>query len=249
MTFLLGLDTRLRQSRLYLCVDTRRERGDFDDLVAAAFAGGVDIVQVREKNLPAEVELEYLERARAAAGTQHLVAVNDQPELAGRFGADVLHLGQDDALSAEARKQVSKWALLGRSTHDPAQADAALADPELAYFCVGPVFATPTKPDYTPAGLDLVRYAARVAPPGDVEARPWFAIGGINAETLDEVIEAGARRVVVVRAITDARDPEAAARALKDRINRAWAEDPATRDYALRAFGPSQRASLRDDPR
>lgn len=248
VTFLLGLDTRLRRSRLYLCTDTRKDRGDFDDFVAAAFAGGVDIIQLREKNLPAEVELEYLERMRAAgARTQKLVAVNDQPELAGRFGADVLHLGQDDSKTSDARAEVSQWALIGRSTHDQQQADAALADPDLAYFCVGPVFATPTKPDDRPAGLDLVRHAARVAPPGAVESRPWFAIGGIDEQTLNEVLDAGARRVVVVRAVTDADDPQAAARRLVEQLDNAWNNDPTCRDYDQRAFAVPLTATLRND--
>jgi thiamine-phosphate pyrophosphorylase len=97
------------------------------------------------------------------------------------------------------------------------------------------VHATPTKPDYVPVGLDLVRYAARVAPVGDVASKPWFAIGGLDDLVEVVRVEAGARRVVVVRAITSAADPEAAARVLKTRLRQAWADDPTLASYALRS--------------
>ena len=97
------------------------------------------------------------------------------------------------------------------------------------------MYATPTKPDYVPVGLDLVSYAAAVAPPGDLSAKPWFAIGGIDRARLDEVIAAGARRVCVVRAITQADDPRAAAQILSGRLRQAWHDDPAMRSYALGA--------------
>ncbi|MVA77322.1 thiamine phosphate synthase [Auraticoccus sp. F435] len=228
MTALTGVDTRLRMARLYLCTDTRAEQGDFADFAAEVFAGGVDVLQVREKGLDPERELEVLQQARrAAAPHQALVSVNDDPVLAGRFAADVLHLGQTDAPPAEARRHLHRWARIGRSTHTPEQMRAADADPEVDYFCVGPVWATPTKPDYVPAGLDLVRAAAVQAPPHDPASKPWFAIGGIDQTNLEDVLVAGARRVVVVRAITRADDPRAAAHALKSRLNQAWRDDPA----------------------
>jgi thiamine-phosphate pyrophosphorylase len=237
VTALLGLDAKLRLSRLYLCTDARERQGDLADFLEAACAGGVDIVQIRQKEMDADAELAALEVARQVARRHGvLVCVNDSAELAGRFGADVLHLGQTDGESSAARQHLSEWALLGRSTHAPEQTDEAIADPGVSYFCVGPVHATATKPDYRPVGLDLVRYAARTAAPSDVSAKPWFAIGGINAENLDEVLAAGARRVCVVRPITQASDPEAAARALSDRLREAWQRDPAMERYTFAAL-------------
>ncbi len=237
MTALLGLDTRLRLARLYLCTDARAQQGDLGDFLDAAFAGGVDIVQIRQKGMRPEAELEALEVARAvAARYQGLVCVNDSPELAGRFGADMLHLGQTDPSSPDARRHLHPWALVGRSTHSPHQTDRAIADELASYFCVGPVYATATKPDYEPVGLDLIRYASRVALASDSAKKPWFAIGGINSGNLDEVIEAGARRVCVVRPITQASDPQQAAQRLSDRLHEAWRDDPKMETYSLAAL-------------
>lgn len=234
----MGLDTRLRLARLYLCTDARERQGDLPEFLAAAFAGGVDVVQVRQKDMDAEAELAALEVARAAAAPyQGIVCVNDSAKLAGRFGADMLHLGQTDGSAKRARKRLHRWALVGRSTHAPRQTDEAVADEAVDYFCVGPVYATPTKPDSSPAGLDLVRYAAEVAPVADVAAKPWFAIGGIDAGNLDDVLAAGARRVVVVRAITQADDPQAAASALSRRLAQAWRADPRMERYSFAAGG------------
>ena len=236
MTALMGLQARLRLARLYLCTDARTERGDLDDFCEAAFAGGVDIVQIRQKDMDPEEELEALQVARKAAERhQAIVCVNDSPQLAERFSADMLHLGQTDGPSRRARRHLHRWALIGRSTHAPLQTDNAIDDEYADYFCVGPVYATSTKPDYEPVGLDLVRYAAEVAPTSDITAKPWFAIGGIDLDNLDDVLAAGARRVCVVRAITLAEDPEAAARELSGRLREAWAADPAMEPYTLAA--------------
>ena len=235
MTVMMSLASRLRAARLYLCTDARERQGDLADFLAAAFAGGVDVVQIRQKNMAPDAELAALEVARSVAGTRGIVCVNDSPRIAKAFAADMLHLGQTDGSARRARRSLHEWALVGRSTHTPAQADEALGDPDVDYFAVGPVHATPTKPDYVPVGLDLVRHAARVAPVGAVGSKPWFAIGGLDAGNLDQVVEAGARRVVVVRAITQATDPEAAARVLKDRLRQAWADDPELASYGLRS--------------
>jgi thiamine-phosphate pyrophosphorylase len=236
VTVMMSLAHRLRTARLYLCTDARERQGDLPDFLRAAFAGGVDVVQIRQKDMARDAELAALEVARSAAvGTQAIVCVNDSPRVARAFAADMLHLGQTDGPAKKARRSLHDWALIGRSTHAPEQVDEAAADAEVDYFAVGPVHATPTKPDYVPVGLDLVRYAARVAPVGDVSSKPWFAIGGLDADNLDEVLQAGARRVVVVRAITEASDPEAAARVLKDRLRQAWSDDPALASYALRS--------------
>ena len=237
MTALRGLDARLRLARLYLCTDARSEQGDLADFLEAVFAGGVDIVQIRQKGMPPEEELAALEVARSVAERhQGLVCVNDSAELAGRFQADVLHLGQEDGSSAAAADHLHPYALIGRSTHTPEQSDEAIADPRADYFCVGPVYATATKPDYAPVGLDLVRYAARVAPPGDPAGKPWFAIGGVDAGTLDDVLAAGARRICVVRPLTRADDPQSAATALSERLRETWQRDPAMERYTFSAL-------------
>lgn len=202
-------------ARLYLCTDARQGRGDFADFVNEAFAGGVDIIQLRDKSLEAAEELELLEVLHQAARRHHrLWAVNDRADLASLSGAPVFHIGQKDIPTDAARKFLGKDAVLGLSTHSPEQVDAAIASSSarngLDYFCVGPVWATPTKPGRAAVGLDLVRYAAGAA----ADTAPWFAIGGIDLGNVEEVVAAGARRIVVVRAITEAGDPAGAARAL-----------------------------------
>ncbi|MDQ0755669.1 thiamine phosphate synthase [Arthrobacter sp. B3I4] len=213
-------------ARLYLCTDGRKERGDFEDFVDAAFAGGVDIIQLRDKSLEAAEELELLKVLHAAAARHgRLWAVNDRADIASLSHAPVFHVGQRDIPFAAARDFLGKGTVIGMSTHSPDQVDAAIAAAPgrrgLDYFCVGPVWATPTKPGRAAVGLELVRYAAEAiarAEGGDAGrvpgVVPWFAIGGIDLTNVEQVVEAGARRVVVVRAITEAADPEGAARAL-----------------------------------
>lgn len=238
MTALMGIDARMRLAKLYLTTDARVEQGDLAEFLQAAFAGGVDIVQIREKDMATKQLLDVLEVARDVAFPHNgLVCVNDSPEIAHRFQADVLHVGQHDAAPSEARKQVHKWAQIGQSTHDEADIARSLADKAVNYLTVGPVYATSPDPRYAPPGLDLVRTAARLCPPGDPSSKPWFAIGGIEPGTVDEVLAAGARRVAVVGAITQADDPEAAARALARRVRKAWDDDPAMEKVALGAFG------------
>jgi thiamine-phosphate pyrophosphorylase len=210
---------RLASASLYLCTDARRERGDLAAFAEAALAGGVDIIQLRDKGSPGEQRLGPLEArdelaalevlADAARRHNALLAVNDRADIARAANADVLHLGQDDLPLAIARDVVGPRPLIGRSTHDRDQAAAAVAEP-VDYFCVGPCWPTPTKPGRAAPGLPLVR---TVAESGTV--KPWFAIGGIDEQRLPEVLDAGARRVVVVRAITAAEDPRAAAARLK----------------------------------
>lgn len=236
VTVLMGLDVRLRLARLYLCTDARTEQGDLADFLGAAFAGGVDIVQIKEPGLSAEDELAALEVARQAAAPHHgIVCVNGSAEQAGRFSADMLHLGQAGPKAAKARRSLHQWAILGRSTHSERQVDRALADRDVDYLTVGPVYATSTAPAYPPVGLELVRSAAQAAPVFTLESKPWFAIGGITIDTLDDVIDAGARRVCVVRAITQATDPAEAARRLHTRLAEAWRSDPASEAYTFRA--------------
>jgi thiamine-phosphate pyrophosphorylase len=205
---------RLADARLYLCTDARQRAGDLEDFLDEALGGGVDIVQLRQKGLEARQEIGYLE-VFAAVAERHgaLVAVNDRADIAQAFGAAVLHLGQDDLPVQAARRILGDSVLIGQSTHSRRQVDAAVAAPGIDYFCVGPTWPTPTKPGRPAAGLDLIRYAAGLAPD-----RPWFAIGGIDLTTLDQVLQAGARRAVVVRAITEAADPRAAAAQLARRL-------------------------------
>ena len=207
MGIMTDLRERLAAARLYLCTDGRRQRGDLAGFLDAALGGGVDIVQLREKGLEAREELALLEVfAEACRRHGRLLAVNDRADVALAAGADVLHLGQDDLPVTVARQILGPDPLIGRSSHSPAQADAAAAEPGVDYFCAGPVWTTPTKPGRPATGLGLLSHVARLVP-----ARPWFAIGGISLGRLDEVIAAGASRVVVVRAITEAGDPAAAA--------------------------------------
>ena len=233
---------RLATASLYLCTDARRERGDLAEFADAALAGGVDIIQLRDKGsageqqfgpLEARQELDALEiLADAARRHVALLAVNDRADIAFAAGADVLHLGQDDLPLQIARDIIGPRPVIGRSTHDRVQASAAAAE-EVDYFCVGPCWPTPTKPGRPAPGLDLVRATAELvsgaasAATSDSGAarprtsgtdKPWFAIGGIDEQRLPEVLAAGARRIVVVRAITGAEDPRAAAQRLKARL-------------------------------
>ena len=223
---------RLATASLYLCTDARRERGDLAEFADAALAGGVDIIQLRDKGSPGEQrfgplearqELEALEvLADAARRHDVLVAVNDRADIAAAAGADVLHLGQDDLPLPIARDIIGPGPLIGRSTHDLDQVEAAAAE-AVDYFCVGPCWPTPTKPGRPSPGLDLVRAAAELASGAAAATtsgsdKPWFAIGGIDEQRLPEVLAAGARRIVVVRAITAAEDPRAAAQRLKARL-------------------------------
>ncbi|MEJ2867306.1 thiamine phosphate synthase [Actinomycetospora sp. OC33-EN08] len=210
------MDTRerLADARLYLCTDSRREQGDLAAFADAALRGGVDVIQLREKGMEARDELAALEILREAAHRHGaLFAVNDRADVALAAGADVLHLGQDDLPVDVARRILGDDVVIGRSTHDEAQARAGAVEPGVDYFCTGPCWPTPTKPGRPAPGLDLVRATA-----GEEPDRPWFAIGGIDHDRLPEVLDAGATRVVVVRAITAAADPEAAARSLADAL-------------------------------
>ena len=213
------LRARLAAARLYLCTDTRQRQGDLAWFLDAALGGGVDVVQLRHKGLEAAQEMAFLATFREACDRHGaLLAVNDRADVARAVGADVLHLGQDDLPVAVAREIVGPGTLIGVSTHSAEQASAAATTADVDYFCAGPVWPTPTKPGRPAPGLSLVRYAAALA------ARvPWFAIGGISTVNIGAVLDAGARRVVVVRAITEAGDPAAAAATLAARLRAAVA--------------------------
>ncbi|MET9934037.1 thiamine phosphate synthase [Streptomyces sp. NPDC006324] len=180
----------------------------------AVLSSGVDVVQLRDKGMEAAEELEHLAVfAEAARRHGRLLAVNDRADVAHAVGSDVLHLGQGDLPVPAARAILGDEVLIGRSCHAEDEVAAAAAEPGVDYFCTGPCWPTPTKPGRYAPGLGLVRYAAGLA-----QDRPWFAIGGIDETNLDEVLDAGARRIVVVRAITGADDPAAATAALAKRV-------------------------------
>jgi len=215
---------RLRQSRLYFVTDIRPR---LEQLLAAALAGGVDMLQLRDKSA-SEAELRDAASVFRGLCDEHgaLFWLNDRPDLAVEFGADGVHLGQEDAPPAEARK-VGPGLLLGLSTHTPAQFDAGVAS-EADELSVGPVWQTPTKEGRPAAGLEYVRYAAAHG-----REQPWFAIGGIDLDNVRQVIEAGASRIVVVRAIRDAPDPRAAAAALRAALEAGPPPAPAPTDPDL----------------
>ena len=210
------LRDQLASARLYLCTDARERQGDLTRFLDAVLGSGVDIVQLREKGLEAAQELRYLAVFRAAC-TRHgaLLAVNDRADIAYACGADVLHLGQDDLSPAIARELIGPEPVIGLSSHAEAETAAAAAEPVADYYCAGPVWPTPTKPGRPAPGLDLLRFAAGLG-----EARPWFAIGGIDESNLDQVLAAGASRIVVVRVLTEAADPAGVAARLAARLAR-----------------------------
>ena len=210
-----GVDSRrqrLQAAHLYLVCDDRP-----DDFLAAALRGGVDIVQLRIKDGSDVEVLSAASRFRAAcAAHDALFILNDRPELVLAADADGVHVGQDDTAVADARELIGPDRLVGLSTHSPAQVDAA-ARTDADYIGVGPVHATPTKPGRPAVGVELVRYAASNA------AVPFFAIGGISPANVNDVAAAGAERIAVVRALTDAANPERTAGELRKAVDRAGA--------------------------
>jgi thiamine-phosphate pyrophosphorylase len=196
--------------RLYLCTP---DRPDLVPFVEACLEGGVDVVQLREKHLEARP---LLERARlvqsvcAAHGVPFIL--NDRPDLALELGADGVHVGQDDAPVALARRLLGPDAIIGLSTHGPDDLERAMAT-DASYISAGPVEATPTKPGRPGTGLDYLRLAT------ERSNVPVFVTGGVTPERIPALAEAGARHFVVVRYLTEAPDPQAAARALRTAID------------------------------
>jgi thiamine-phosphate pyrophosphorylase len=200
----------LDEARLYLVSTARMRAGSLAELVPELAAAGVDLVQLREKEMEAGHLLAVgrpVASACRAAGIPFIV--NDRPDVALALDADGVHVGQDD-IPPEIARRLLPSGIIGLSTHAPGEVDDALGRSGVDYLAVGPVYETPTKRGRPAVGLDLVRYAADANP-----KRPWFAIGGIDERSLPDVVAAGATRIVVVRAITEAPDPPAAAAALK----------------------------------
>jgi thiamine-phosphate pyrophosphorylase len=208
------LDTDAREAllgaRLYLVCPALA-----DATLYAALDGGVDLVQLRIKGATDDDLIAAGRRhARICAERGVPLILNDRPDLVARIGADGVHLGQEDTPVAEARAIIGEEPIVGLSTHTPQQISTA-AEQELDYIGVGPVHATPTKPGRAAVGVALVEYAAAHT------EMPFFAIGGLGVEQIDSVVRAGARRIAVVRAITDAHDPQLAARTLREALERA----------------------------
>lgn len=210
--------TLLSQAQLYVCTDAMGlSLTAFEAWASNVYEAGVDIIQLRDKGMEAAQELEYFATLRAAA-TRHgkLFAANDRADLAQLAGATVLHLGQGDIPLPAARGLIAPEVLLGQSTNNLEQAERAMLS-IANYYCIGPVWPTPTKPGRRATGLEVVaqvaQRAASIAP-----EKPWFAIGGIDASNVSQVVDAGASRVVVVRAVTHAADPAEAARLLKSKL-------------------------------
>lgn len=202
---------RLAGARLYLCTPDRPDLAAFIDAVCR---NGVDVVQLREKALPDRALLERAAVARdAARAAGALFVLNDRPDLALACGADGVHVGQDDIPAAHARAIVGPDAVVGLSTHAPAELEAAAGEP-VDYVSAGPVVPTPTKAGRPGTGVEYVRLAAARSP------YPFFVTGGVAPDTLEEILAAGATRVVVVRALTEAADPAAVARRLRAILDR-----------------------------
>jgi thiamine-phosphate pyrophosphorylase len=204
---------RLSERRLYLCTG---DRPDLEEFLAACIEGGVDIVQLREKQLEDRPLVARALVARETCGRYGVPFVlNDRPDLALACGADGVHVGQDDVFPEVARRILGPEAIVGLSTHAPAEWDSAAGEP-VDYLSAGPVSPTPTKPGRAGTGLAYLEYvAARTE-------RPWFVTGGATPETIPAMAAAGARRFVVVRYLTESSDPGGAAERLRAVIDRYW---------------------------
>jgi thiamine-phosphate pyrophosphorylase len=202
---------RLARSRLYVVTGARAARGDLASFLEEILSAGTDVVQLREKDAEAGDLLRWSAVFRGAADRHGaLFVVNDRPDVALAANADGVHVGQNDLSPRFVRGLVGPDMLIGLSTHGEDELDAAGSEAD--YVCAGPVFETPTKEGRPGTGIGLIRAAA------ERERRPWFAIGGLNGDTLPPVVEAGAGRIVVVRAVTEARRPGAAVRALLEAL-------------------------------
>ncbi len=198
--------------RLYLCTG---DRPDLARFLEACIGGGVDLVQLREKTLEAGPLLARARLARAVCAELAVPFIlNDRPDLALEVEADGVHVGQDDAPAALARRILGPGAVIGLSTHAEAELDASRSEP-VDYVSAGPVEATPTKPGRSGTGPDYLTYAAGRA------GRPVFVTGGVTPEAVPALAAAGARRFVVVRYLTGSADPGAAARRLREAVDEA----------------------------
>jgi thiamine-phosphate pyrophosphorylase len=222
---------RLRTARLYFVCDARPPGGDLEAHLRLALGGGVDIVQLREKELGrAEIERAAATYRRVADNYSALFIVNDDPDLARSCDADGVHVGEVGEVAA-AREAMGPGAIVGVSTHSPEQI-AAADEAAVDYIAVGPIWETPTKPGRPAVGLELIGHAAATV------RHPFFAIGGISPLNAEEVVRAGARRLCVVRAIREAPNPEVAAEALRRAFAVAEATTSSEQDTLLDGPAP-----------
>jgi thiamine-phosphate pyrophosphorylase len=209
---------RLRWARVYFVCEALPHGQDPEAMLNAVMAAGAGMVELRDREQPRNVIERSGRTFRRLADTYGaLFIVNDDPYLAFELRADGVHVGQEDIAPAEARKIVGPDAIIGLSTHSRPQIEAASEEP-VDYISVGPIWETPTKEGRPATGLELIRTAA------EISTKPWFAIGGIDTKNVGEVVDAGAERLCIVRAIRDAEDPRAATRALFGTV------DPAERE-------------------
>jgi len=220
---------RLAAAKLYLCTPSRSDHDELRAFFTTVYDAGVDIIQLRDKSISTRDEVESLRiLAEVARKREKLFAVNDRADIAALVGADIFHIGQDDLSAAQARELLGPEVLIGQSTHRAEQARSAMEDPDVDYFCTGPLWSTPTKPGRAATGLELVTSTARMlaqAPEKWQRDKVWFTIGGIDVTRITQVREAADThtggidasgtdgvpvRAVVVRAIVDAPDPAAA---------------------------------------
>jgi thiamine-phosphate pyrophosphorylase len=206
---LLQRRTKLETSRLYLCTGIRDGAEDLTRFLDTVLSNGVDIVQMREKDASEEDRREVAKVFRRLTDEHAaLFVMNDDPDLAASCDADGVHLGQQDVPPEKAREILGDEFLIGRSTHAPDELERALDEP-VDYLGVGPVNETPTKPGRKGVGLEYVSFAAKTS------TKPFFVTGGMNIETIPAVLHAGASRVVVVRALTEAADPGTVAKEMR----------------------------------
>jgi thiamine-phosphate pyrophosphorylase len=211
--FVSSLDDR----HLYLCVAHREDLATF---LPAVLRGGVDVVQLREKNLDDETRITdatLMVPICREFGVPFIM--NDSPELAVTVGADGVHVGQDDVSVSRCRELLGYDAIVGLSTHSTQEFDDAL-NQMATYFSAGPITATPTKPGRVATGIT---YAVASQARSD---RPVFVTGGVNASNVAALVVAGLRHFVVVRALTEANDPEAAAKAIRGQLDEALSAVP-----------------------
>jgi thiamine-phosphate pyrophosphorylase len=215
----------LADRRLYLCTPDRTDLAEF---LTACISGGVDVVQLREKQLEARALLARASLARDVCRQLGVPFIlNDRPDLALACAATGVHVGQDDAPPEIARRILGPGAIVGLSSHAPEEWAAATAGPatggDVDYLSAGPVNPTPTKPGRPGTGLAYLEYVAGTRA-GSPDGVPWFVTGGVTPETVPDMAAAGARRFVVVRYLTESDDPERSAGQLREAIDRcgAW---------------------------
>ena len=237
VTALMGLKDNLAMSRVQVITDLRGGTEAFVTFLDLLFSAGVDLVQVRDDSVEQDALREALDAAvQPTFDHRKLLCVGRNIDVAAAFEADLLHLGSTDGDLGQARSRLGKWSLVGRSVHDQAQLDHAVRE-GADWLSVGPVFGAGAP------GLDLVKQAASALPVAEVTSTPWFAVGGITLDNLDEVLGAGAVRIAIASAVTGADDPQAAAGEFVRRVRSHWNSRDELADYVFRAMGGPRRGA------